>query len=178
MKFGLGERKKLSGAELAVRIIQVSSVIPALLTFLLPGYLRLMTGRNLFSVLFEVGVNAMPRAESYALSWLYRLTSSEIVLHFAMLAFALAFGLVMGALLRGKPKKAFAVRVVFALLILADIVVRLLPLKLNSAFGSFYWVLGLVVSVACLVLTVLDLIFSRRPREEEPKPAEDRPVKR
>ncbi len=162
MKFGLGFRKKLTGAELAVRIIQIAALLASLFTAILPGYLGLMKGGNLFSALFELGISACPRVGALAVSWAYRLTSSEVVLHFALLAFALGFGLAMGALLNGGPKTALISRAVFAVLLAADIIVRFLPLKMNSAFPPVYNAIGAAVTVGCLALTVLDIVFARR----------------
>lgn len=162
MKFGLGFRKKLTGAELAVRIIQGAAILASLFTAVLPGYLGLMKGGNILSAAFELGVSSLPRVWALALSWAYRLTSSEIVLHFALLVLALAFGLAMGALLKAKPKTALVTRAVFAALLAGDIVVRIIPLKINSVFPRAFSVIGAAVCVCCLVLTLLDIIASRR----------------
>ena len=118
IRFGLYERGALTGADIAVRVMQICAVAASIFTFITPGYLSLFTKRGVLSTLFELGISSMSRAFTVGLSYVYRLTGSEPAMHFALLGGALVFGLVMNALLRGKPKAGIAARVVFALLIL------------------------------------------------------------
>ena len=171
MSFGINERGKLTGAQLAVRIMQACAVAASLFTFIVPGYLSLLTHRGVLSTLFELGFGSIPRIEAILLSYLYRLTSSEIALHFGLLGFALVFGLVMWPLLSGKPKKAIAVRVVFAVWIVADLILRLIPMHINEAFGLHSAIFGFIVRLCCLGLIIADLIVCRRKsRAEEQAP--------
>ena len=64
-------------------------------------------------------------------------------------------GLLAGALLHGKT--AWAARRFLVLWIAADLLLRLLPLGLNRAFGLPAAILGFALQLACLVLCVLDL---------------------
>ena len=162
VRFGLGERGKLSGADVAVRVIQILAILPALFTFIAPGYYSMMTRKGFFSTLFQLGMCSLPRWFTTALSFVYRLSASEVAMHFALLATALAFGLIMNGLLRGKPKKAFAVRVIFAVLIIADIIVRLLPLHINRVYSVPVTIFGFVMRLGCLALIILDLVAARR----------------
>lgn len=167
VKFGLYERGKFSGADIAVRVMQICAILPAIFTFIVPGYLSLLTRRNFFSTLFDLGISALPRAFTSALSYFYRLTSSEVALHFAILVCALAFGLIMNGLLRGKPRKGFITRVIFAVLILADLVIRLLPFHFNRVLGLPINIIGFVVRLACLALVVMDIVAAKRNEKEE-----------
>ena len=171
MNFGINERGKLTGAQLAVRIMQACAVAASLFTFIVPGYLSLLTHRGVLSTLVELGFGAIPRVEAVALSVIYRLTSSEILMHFGLLGFALVFGLIMEPLLSGKPKKAIAVRVVFAALIAIDLILRLIPIHINEAFGLHSSIFGFAVRLCCLGLIIADIVvFRRKARAEEEAP--------
>ncbi|MBQ2191156.1 MAG: hypothetical protein II409_01960, partial [Clostridia bacterium] len=103
------------------------------------------------------------------LSALYRLALSEVALCFTALGFALVFGLVAKPLLRGDHKRAVVSRIVFAVLIFADLIVRLLPLKMNAVFGVVPEVIGFMIRLGCLVMVVMDLVADKREQKDEAK---------
>lgn len=154
MKFGFENRRQLTGADLYVRIFQVASLLPALYILILPGYPGIVTHRSVLSALFDLGFSALPRTETLLLSLLYRRTGSEILMFFALLLAALMFGILSKRLLARTPR---ATRLVCALLICADFALRLLPLRVNTAFGQPYSAIGFAVRVLCLALIAMDL---------------------
>ena len=162
IRFGINSYKRITGAELYVRAFQIFSILPAIHIFMIAGYPGIITRKGFFPVLFDIGASGLPRAELWLLSLVYRAFSSEIVMEFVMLAAALVFGLVMAKLLRGKEKRAYITRIVLAALMLADLVLRLLPLGFNTAFGTAANIVGFVIRLICLALVVLDIVFYRK----------------
>lgn len=160
MTFGIGIRNRTTGAQASVEVLQIASVLPALYVFAASGYRGLFLQEGLFSRLFALGVSVLPRVEAVAMSFLYRKTSSEMIFYFALLAVALAVGLVTRRLF-GEETGVIA-RKVYAGLIIADLVIRLLPLPCNGAFGLPMAAIGFAVRLACLVLVLLDLRACRR----------------
>ena len=157
VEWGIQNRKVLTGAHLCVRAFQVISMAPLPYIFAVAGYPAVITGRNPLSYLFDLGIMALPRLEAVALSLLYRLTASELVVYFALLAPAIVVGIVLGRLLRGTEQVNVAVRRVLAGLIAADLVIRLLPFGFNLAFGIPAAIVGWLIQLACLALVLLDL---------------------
>lgn len=160
MKFGVGIRKKLTGAELSVRIYQAASLLPCLYVLSASGYRGIFAQRGLFSLLFDLGISTLPRWESLTLSTLYRLSSSELAVYFTALALALIWGMASRRLLG--EKTGVTVRWVYAGLILLDLVLRLLPLRFNGVFGLPMAAAGFMVRLICLALVLLDLRAHRR----------------
>ena len=105
MKFGVDLRRERTGADLAVLVFQIASLLPVCYVLIASGYPSIVTQRGLFSVLFGLGCSAIPRAEAFALSALYRLTTSEIVFSLLLLAIALLFGVVMKKRLHGEVQR-------------------------------------------------------------------------
>lgn len=161
MKFGLYRRHAFTGSEIYVLVQQAAALLIAPFMLLSSGYVGLFTSRGLFSLLFDAGLSVLPRAETLALSLAYRRTESELVVFFSVLILALALGLVSGKLLRGE-RTGVAARVVLAVLLCADLLLRLLPFSFNDAFGVPSAVLGFAVRLVCLVLVLLDLRAIRR----------------
>ena len=155
MKFGVGIRNKLTGAELTVRVVQIASLLPGLYLLAASGYRGLFAQDGMFGLLFRLGMSLLPRWEAWALSVLYRLTSGELVFYFTMLGLALAWGLLSRPLLG--PQRGVVGRTILAGLIAADLVLRLLPLSCNAAFGLPMAVIGFCTRFVCLVLVLLDL---------------------
>ncbi len=168
MKFGIGIRKALSGAGLYVMIFQIASLLPAVYIVIASGYMGIFAKTGVFSVLFDLGASAIPRWEALCVSLLYRLTSSEVAVHFALLGGALAFGFAAAALLRGEYRTARVSRIVFAALICADLILRLLPFHFNIAFGWPAAAVGVAVRLFCLALLLLDLRADRKNRAAAP----------
>jgi uncharacterized membrane protein YqaE (UPF0057 family) len=160
MTFGLNEKARMTGAGLYARVFQIASLLPPVYIFLVSGYMALISRKGLFSILFDLGISALPRAEVLALSWVYRLTSSEVIVHFALLILGFVFGLVVTRLLK-KEKAARGTRRVLAVLIAADLVLRLIPLRFNLAFGPAAAIAGFVIRLGCLALLLLDMRAAR-----------------
>ena len=161
IKFGVNLRKNLTGAELAVRIFQISALLPLTYLLLGSGYPRVFTQYGLFSVLFDLGLAALPRLETLGLSLLYRLSGSELTIYFLMLVVALAVGLLANSLLKGSGKRPFAVRAVWAGLIALDLAFRFVPLPFAS-LPVWARIFGFAVRLGCLALILLDLRAARR----------------
>ena len=166
MKFGINIRKKLTGAEVYVRVFQISSILPVLFVLAASGYTPVLANRGIFSFLFRLGLSAVPRPEALALSLVYRRTVSEVILSFALLVIALAFGLAANRLLRGSRRTARVCRVVLLALVGADLVLRLLPLDFNGTFGLPAAILGFAIRLVCLVFIALDLRADSREAHE------------
>ena len=157
MRFGINIRKKITGAELSVRVFQLLSVLPVIYIAVASAYMALLTQKGVLQALFEYGTAALPRAEAFLLSLLFRKTGHEVLLVLVLLAVALAMGFGGGALLRAKHDTARTARWVYAALIAADLILRLLPLHMNRVFSIPAAVVGVAVRLACLALILLDL---------------------
>ncbi len=162
MRFGINVRNRLTGADLYVRIFQLTGLAPVLYVLVACVHPAVFTSGNVFSVLFGLGTSALPRWEALALSRLYRMSHSEVLVCAAVLVFALIFGLAAGRLLKGGRGKARAVRVVLAVLIALDLAVRVLPLPFRFSFGIPAAVFGFVIRLGCLSLVLGDLTADRR----------------
>ena len=159
IRFGVGVRNGLSGAELAVRVTQAASMVCALFLLAVSSYRGAMLHEGPAALLFELGASLLPRWWLLLLALLYRISGSEVALAFALLV----FGLAAGRLLREKGSAA-AARRVFALLIGLDLISRLIPLRFNLAFGLPFAILGFLLRLGCLALVWLDLRAEKKAR--------------
>ena len=157
VEFGIDIRRKLTGADLYVRIFQICSLLPLPYIFLARPHPPILRTRDLLSVLFDTGFSALPRIEAYALSYLYRLTSGEVVVYFVILAIALVLGFISARVLRGDPEASVRFHKVIAVMIVVDLVIRVIPVKANIAFGIIPAVLGFIIRAVCLYLVIRDL---------------------
>ena len=157
IRFGIDVRRAMTGADLYVKVLQISSILPLLYIFTATGYMAIMGSRNVLSVLFDLGMCAIPRVEALALSYLYRLTSSEIFVYFALLAIALAVGVATDKILRGAPDASVKAHRIVAALIGFDLVLRLIPLSFNMTVGLPAEAAGWIVRAVCLALVIRDL---------------------
>ena len=155
MKFGIDIRGKLTGADLAVRIVQIAAALPMLYFVILSGWLALLTQDTPLTYLFSLGVCAVPRAVALGLSALYRQTGGEALFSMLLVAAALFYGVVMNRLLHSERGRT--TRVVLAVLIAIDLVLRLLPLGFTRAFGLPCEILAFALRSASLTLVLLDL---------------------
>ena len=162
MKFGINIRKKITGAELSVRVFQFLSVLPVFYIAVASAYMALLTQKGVLQALCEYGMAALPRTEAFLLSLLFRKTGHEVLVVFALLAAALAMGFGGGAVLRAKHNTARTARWVYAALIAADLVLRLLPLHINRVISLPAAIVGFVLRLACIVLVLLDLRADRK----------------
>lgn len=155
MKFGIDVRGRLTGADLAVRIVQIAAALPMLYFVILSGWLALLTQDTPLTYLFSLGVCAVPRAVALGLSALYRQTGGEALFSMLLVAAALFYGVVMNRLLHSERGRT--TRVVLAVLIAIDLVLRLLPLGFTRAFGLPCEILAFALRSASLILVLLDL---------------------
>lgn len=155
--FGIDIRRKLTGADLYVRIFQICSLLPLPYIFLARSHPPVLETRNLFSALFDIGICTLPRPEAYALSCLYRVTSSEVAVYFVILAIALALGFISGRVLRGNPEASIRFHKAAEVLITLDLAIRIIPVRANFAFGIPAAVIGLAVRAVCLYLVIRDM---------------------
>ena len=155
MKFGIDIRGRLTGADLAVRIVQIAAGLPMLYLIILSGMPSLLTQKTPVTYLFCLGVCAVPRAVALGLSVLYRHTGGEVLFSMLLVAGALAFGVVMNRLLHSERGRT--TRVVLAVLIGIDLILRLLPLGFTQAFGLPCEILAFALCAVSLILVLLDL---------------------
>ena len=157
IRFGINEKKALTGAELYVRVFQIASLLPLIYIFAYSGYPAVVSSKNILSFPFDIGIMAIPRAESLALALAYRLSSSELTVYFSLLVIAFVFGIVAGKLLRASYNTAKTTRIVIAALIAADLIFRMIPIRINLVFGIPALIIGFVIRLGCLVLVITDL---------------------
>ena len=165
IKFGINPVKKVTGAELYVSIMQRISVLPVIFIFLASGYPAVMTRNGFAAFLFNMGISCLPRIEAFALSFIFRNTLKEVIVSASLPIIALIFGLVAKKLLRGEHRTARTARYVFAALIAADLILRLLPFRFNIIFGIAPSIIGFIVRLGCLALVLLDLRADNAERE-------------
>ena len=154
--------KKLSGTEIYVLLVQIASLLPVLYILVGVGSNTLYTQKSIFSVLFELGIAFLSKAEVFCLSLFYRVSGNELYVYFVILILALVFGLVIKRLMHGSEKTAKATSIVLAVWIICDIVVRLLPLRVNTVQEPLFRILGLVFRIICLLLVGSDILKRRR----------------
>ncbi len=164
MKFGIGFRKEKTGSEIYVRVFQIVSMLPALYFLVSACYQYIMTKKGMMHFLFNLGAASLPRWEALLLSFVYRLTSSEIVVFYLLMTAALAFGILAGRLLKADHKTARTTRIVLAVMIGCDLILRVLPFGFNLAFGWLFTVLGFIIRAACLALIIIDLAADKKAR--------------
>ena len=155
--FGIDIRKKLSGSDLYVKTFQLASILPVVYLFMASGYMAIFSKNTIFSVLFDIGVSVLPRVETMALSYVYHSNDNEVTVVFAMMVIGLILGLLSDKIFRENEKRGIAARKVFIALIALDLVIRLLPMKFNLAFGLPMAVIGFIVRAGFIVLLLMDL---------------------
>ena len=155
--FGAPQRKSLTGAELAIRVFQVFSLLPV--PYIAASSVRpaTMLGEGPLAHLASLGFASVPRAEALLLSTCYRATMSEISVTAILLVAALACGIVLRRLLAKDGGSAAPVRWAYAVWLALDLALRLVPAPFNLAFGVVPEALGFAVRLACLALVLLDL---------------------
>lgn len=155
MIFGIDIRGRLTGADLAVRIVQIAAALPMLYLVILSGWLSLLTQDTPITYLFSLGVCAVPRAVALGLSALYRHTGGEVLCSMLLVAAALFCGVVMNRLLHSERGRT--TRVVLAVLIGIDLILRLLPFGFAKAFGLPCEIIAFAFRAVSLILVLLDL---------------------
>ena len=157
VRFGIDIRRQLTGADLYVRIFQICSLLPLPYLFLAMIDPVIGSTRNIASVLFDIGMSALPRAETFALSFLYHETISEEKVYFIILIIAIALGFAADRVLRGYPDLSVRLHKLFEVLICLDLAVRIVPIRANYAFGIPAAVTGWAIRALCLALLIKDM---------------------
>ena len=157
VKFGIDIRKQLTGADIYVRIFQICALLPLPYLYIAMIDRGIGSSRNLLSVLFDIGMSSIPRIETLALSYMYRITLSEEKVFFFILIIAIALGFAADRVLRGNPALSVRMHKLFIALIACDLIIRLIPVKANLAFGLSGAVIGFILRAGCLYLLILDL---------------------
>ena len=157
LKFGLDVRRGISGANLYVKVFQLISLLPLPYIFMISVYPGITASRNVFSVLFDLGMAASPRIEIFALSYVYRMTASECLVYFALPVIALILGLSAGSILTGNPDKSLLFHRFIMVMIIADLVLRLIPIHASIAFGLPAQIIGFIIRSICLYLVIRDM---------------------
>lgn len=169
VRFGIDVRKKLTGADIYVRGFQIASMLPVIYLFTASGYMKILTKQGVLSLLFDLGAAVLPRGETLLLSSLYRATSSEMVMIFTMLGISLVFGLLSNIIFRENEARGIRARKVFIVLIAADLLVRLIPMKFNLAFGWPMAIIGFLVRAGFIALLIMDIRAAGNDKQEVKK---------
>ena len=162
MKFGLNIRNKITGADLYLKLFQISAVLPVLYILVLSGYPSIITRKSFAGFIFEIGISLLPRAESLLVSFLYKSRLSEMLAAFIPLIIALIYGIIANKLVKKDDKISRTVHIVFIVLIAVDLAVRLIPLSFNSKSGLAVWIITFLIRALCLVFNILDLHFYKK----------------
>lgn len=157
VRFGIDIRRQLTGADIYVRIFQICTLFPLPYIYISMIHPAIYGTRNLLSVLFDTGMSSIPRAEAYALSFLYRTTLSEEAVYFIMLAVAIALGFAADRVLRGNRDLSVRMHKAFEVLICLDLAIRIVPVRANYAFGIPAAIAGFAVRAFCLYLLIRDM---------------------
>ena len=157
IEFGINKRRKLTGADLYVRIFQICSLLPLPYIFVATAHPAILGTRNPLSILFDLGMCMIPRAEAFGLSYIYRITYSETAVYFLLPVLALVLGVIADRMLRGDLKASVNFHKTLAVLICLDLVIRIVPVRANLAFGIPAAIAGFAVRAACLYLVICDL---------------------
>ena len=161
VRFGIDVRRQLTGADLYVRIFQVCALLPLPYIFIAWADPVILETHNPLAAMFDIGICTLPRVGAFAVSCLYRAMLSEMAVYFVILIPAVALGFAASNVLRGNPELSVRVHKVFAVLIACDLVIRLIPVKANLAFGLPAAATGFVIRAICLYLLVRDLKAER-----------------
>ena len=155
-EFGFNDRKKLTGAGLAVLVMQISSLLPLLYIILFDGYPAVITRDDIVSWLFDLGITVIPRWEALMLSVVYRRYLSELAVYFLLAGIAFLYGIAAGKLLKSDSGKAALFRKILIVLLGLDLVIRVLPFRFNRAFGMPFAISSFLIRLGCLVLVLND----------------------
>ena len=155
--FGIDVRRQFTGADLYVRIFQICSLLPLPYLYISMIHPAIYSTRNILSVIFDIGMSALPRAEAYALSFLYHETISEVKVFFIILIIAIALGFAADRALRGNPDLSVRLHKLLEVLIGLDLAIRIVPVRANYAFGIPAAIIGWAIRALCLALLIKDM---------------------
>ncbi|MBR1758548.1 MAG: hypothetical protein IJ744_07475 [Lachnospiraceae bacterium] len=148
-------KKKVSGVKLAVIIFQVISLLPLMYFVMTLGYSTVVTNYGFFAWLFDLGIALLPRVEVLLVSLLYHVTKNEVAVYFAFVVTALIVGLVFERLMSGSEKTKQRTRMVTAVFIGIDLILRVLPLSVNLIQNGWFRAGGSIAAMICLILIIL-----------------------
>ena len=154
--------KAQKGTLLSVRVFQILSLIPLVYAFAVSGYPSLITRHSVLSFLFDVGVYALPCAEAWGLSALYRVSMSDMLVCFLPAVAALLWGIFAQRVLLNGARRGRITRVTLAIWIGADLILRLMPISFHRVFSLPVLLTAFGVRLVCLMLILCDLIACRR----------------
>ncbi len=166
MKFGLSNKDR-TGAWLAVRLFQIVSFVPAFVFLVISGYRGVLAESGVFPTLFSSGMCSLPCWETMGLSVLYRLTRSEVLIHFLLLGVALIVGLAAAPLLRGSEKAGRILRFVLLGALALDIPLGIL-FNIYGYFGLVPVICGSAIRLGFAGLIVADLIAAKKTSAADP----------
>ena len=150
--------RKMTKVQMYVLIYQITSLFPLLYIFTVSGQTSLLAKPNVVTGIYETGMAALPRLEVWLLSLLYRGSLNELWVYFAILGAAFVFGMVTKRLEEEGSERTRAVsRLVYAVLIGCDLLLRLLPLRVNTVQGMGYRIAGFLIRAVCLGLVVWEM---------------------
>lgn len=167
VRFGIDIRRQLTGADLYVRIFQICALLPLPYIYVGWAHPAILSTRDLLSILFDIGICSLPRVEAFALSLLYRATLSEMAVYVVLLLIATVLGFAAVNVLRGNPELSVRMHRLFVVMIACDLVIRLVPVKANLAFGLPAAAAGFAVRAVCLFLIIQDLRVYRDETEAD-----------
>ena len=162
VKFGIDVRRKLTGADLYVRIFQICSLLPLPYLFFAMIDPEIGRTRNVLSVLFDIGMSSLPRAEVLSLACRYHAMINEQEVFFAILVVAIALGLAAERVLRGDPALSIRLHKAWEVMICMDLAIRIVPVRANYAFGIPAAAAGFAIRAFCLFLIIKDMKAEER----------------
>ena len=157
LEFGCGKRGVITGADIYVKVFQISSLLVAAYIVIALNYPPVMMKNGAVNFLADLGIVTLPRWEAVLVSLLYEKTLSEVAVFFVLSGAALAFGIAAGRLLRSPGKTAVTARKVFAVIIFCDYILRLMPFGFNSVYGFGMKTAGSAIRLFCAILIVFDI---------------------
>ena len=169
IRFGTDFRKALTGADLTIRMIQAGALLMVPYIFIASGHMAVLLKPGIFSVLFDMGIAAIPRLLTLGLSYLYMRTGHEVMVLFIALAFALVLGIIGNRVFRESTDHAVRWRKIFLALIIIDTVICLIPLHFNAVFGLPQAAFSIILRAAFIIMILLDLKNAQTDKGENAK---------
>lgn len=169
IRFGTDFRRVLTGADLVIRIIQAGALLLVPYVFIASGHIAVLLKPGVFSVLFDMGIAALPRLLTLGLSLLYVRTGHEVAFLFIALAFALILGIIGNRVFRESTDHAVRWRKILLALIIIDTVICLIPMHFNAVFGLPQAAFGIILRAAFIMMILLDLKNAQTDKGENDK---------
>ena len=148
--------KKYSGRELYLYAFQIISLLPLLYMLIFTGMFSIITNKNIFGFIFDLGLVCLPKIELWFLSFVYHGTLNEIYVIFLLPLIALIIGMKLNR--KFTEKDSNRINTVLIVLLLFDLIIRFLPLAMNTAFPIYLQIIGFAVRLCLLVMIIKDQI--------------------